>query len=112
MRLRGQLVVARVDRQLEALDALGVELASSSAVIASANSPVSVLASAASASMPAASISAMWRSAAGSSIVRAIIAAVSASMLAPIVYCSDQTSKRDSSSRCESTSYFSNAWTV
>ena len=61
--------------------------------------------------MPAASISARWRSAAGSSIVRAIVAAVSASMLRVITYCSTHTSKRDSSSRLESTSYFSKAAT-
>ena len=41
-----------------------------------------------------------------------MLAAVSASMFARIVYCSDHTSKRDSSSRCDSTSYFSNAATV
>ncbi len=68
--------------------------------------------SAAIASMPAASITARWRSAAGSSIVRAIEAAVSVSMFARVEYCSAQTSKRDSSSRCESTSYFSKAVTV
>ena len=44
-----------------------------------------------------------WRTAAGSSIVRAIAAAVSASMLARVEYCSTLTSKRDSSSRSEST---------
>ena len=42
--------------------------------------------------MPAASTSATWRSAAGSSIVRAIDAAVSASMFARMMYCSSQTS--------------------
>ena len=41
--------------------------------------------------------------AAGSSIVRAIEAAVSASMFSRVVYCSTMTSKRDSSSRSEST---------
>ncbi len=41
--------------------------------------------------------------------MRAIESAVSASMFARIVYCSVQTSKRESSSRSESTSYFSNA---
>ena len=44
--------------------------------------------------------------------MRAIVAAVSASMLALITYCSIHTSKRDSSSRLDSTSYFSNAATV
>ena len=39
----------------------------------------------------------------------AIEVAVSASMLASIAYCSVQTSKRASSSRAESTWYFSNA---
>ena len=54
----------------------------------------------------------MCRSAAGRSIVRAIVAAVSDSMFARIVYCSTQTSKRDSSSRWLSTSYFSKDATV
>lgn len=45
-------------------------------------------------------------------MVRAIDAVVSASMFARIVYCSVHTSKRDSSSRLLSTSYFSNVATV
>ncbi len=62
--------------------------------------------------MPAASTSARCRSAAGSSIVRAIELVVSASMLARVTYCSTHTSKRDSSSRLDSTPYFSKAATV
>ena len=41
--------------------------------------------------------------------MRAMSWAVSASMLARITYCSTQTSKRDSSSRSESTSYLPKA---
>jgi hypothetical protein len=67
-------------------------LACSSSAIASTNEAVSERAPAASSSIPAASTSATWRSAAGSSIVFAITAPVSASMLALIVYCSSQTS--------------------
>ena len=44
--------------------------------------------------------------------MRAIELVVSASMLALVAYCSTQTSKRDSSSRLDSTPYFSNAATV
>ena len=49
-----------------------------------------------------------YSSAAGRIIVRAIDAAVSASMLIFVAYCSAETSKRDSSSRSDSTPYLSN----
>ena len=45
-------------------------------------------------------------------MVRAIEAAVSASMLSFVVYCSTRTSKRDSSSRSDRTSYLENTSTV
>ena len=53
-----------------------------------------------------------WRTAAGSSIVRAIDAAVSASMFTLTTYCSTNTSYREWSSRSESTPYSENTPTV
>ena len=64
----------------------------SSSVIASTKSSTRVRTSAAMLSMPAASTSVRWRSAAGSSSVFAIEAPVSASMFARNVYCSSHTS--------------------
>ena len=55
-------------------------------------------------SIPASRSSVRWRSDAGRIIVRAIEAAVSASMFTFVTYCSANTWKRDSSSRSESTS--------
>ena len=44
--------------------------------------------------------------------MRAIVAAVSPSMFSSVEYCSAATSKRDSSSRLDSTLYFLNSATV
>ena len=80
---RGDLLVAGVDRQLQALEA-GSALAASSSPRASTSSSTRPRTSPSIAETPASPISARWRSAAGRIIVLAIEKVVSASMLARI----------------------------
>ena len=89
---RRDLVVAGVDRQLEALEAgVGVRRLQLAQRLDQLVDQLRDLARDAVAT-PASLISARWRSAAGRIIVLAIEKVVSASMLARIAYCSTQTS--------------------
>ena len=92
---RGELVVARVLGELEALDPVGVDVGLLELVdrlvrcdgelrgLAADSGPVDV---------GGVDRAARWRSAAGMIIVFAMSCAVSASMLALVMYCSSQTS--------------------
>ncbi len=70
----------------------GYWLASSSLPIAATKAWICSRVSTCRSSKPAASTSAWWRRAAGSSSVRAMVEVVSASMLASTAYCSTMTS--------------------
>ncbi len=84
----------------------------SSVLMRVTSSRVSSVTSAVSSSMPASSHSSMWRRAAGRMSVRAMLAAVSASMFSLVMYCSTNTSYRACSSRLPSTWYLANTCTV